>query len=166
MTTEIITFHDNDNDCQESAYDAVQRQVQTWLLEHPEAIYTTSHSTAIAGENGNYGGKWTEFSLTLVVTIPDVAPPTQTDLIATHPDSIPYWQNAMDFVDEHPAVKIQDLRDTGGSGWTVTVPVIHFERHAPSTFALLQLVTEAQDAFQTHLENAVREFDSTKTSLL
>lgn len=71
MHTQIIIFHDNDNGCNESAYDTVNRQCREWFREHPEAIYVTSHSTAL---KGNYGeGPWTEFSLTLVVNVPDVA---------------------------------------------------------------------------------------------
>jgi hypothetical protein len=49
----------------ESAYEAVQEQANTWLEEHPNTNILASH-TNMAAET-----EWTEFSLTLIVELPE-----------------------------------------------------------------------------------------------
>ncbi len=49
----------------ESAYEAVQEQANTWLEEHPNTNILASHTNMTAET------EWTEFSLTLIVELPD-----------------------------------------------------------------------------------------------
>ena len=49
----------------DSAYEVVEEQANAWLEEHPSANILASHTNMTAEI------EWTEFSLTLIVELPD-----------------------------------------------------------------------------------------------
>lgn len=117
------------------AYGNVQDRANKWLAEHPEVCYIDSHTNMHADETA------TEFALTLIVELPDVAPPTQDSSQTQSLDDLQLdrmgddslaWQEIRATVRACPQIHLQDRRAFGSTGWNILVPGVFGETaHSP-----------------------------------
>lgn len=114
----------------DDAYIDAEQRANEYLKENPQAKIIASHTNMSSRED------WTEFALTLIVELPDVAPPTQSEEHG--------WPEIYAMLKAHPAIHMQDNPDHTPS-WIVTCPDANFSGTARSLEWLFDLVKEACD---------------------
>lgn len=105
---QVKIFNFNDNCCDFNAESEVEEQANKWLAEHPEAVYINSHTNMQTGMNVESDEVWCDFTLTLIVELPD---PKDTQSLI---------DEALAIAKEYPAIEITPVQDA--EKWRVNLP--------------------------------------------